>query len=138
MTNGKLSNNLRAGGRNSLRQPGQVVSRRRALAARRVTSVYRPASKWDSGRGSSSAVVIAVAQRNPDFTGKTDQGDGERAKRNHEEDGDYAFVLYLKERRYNSDDHEKRHRDTCGLPTRSFGSMKVFSRKAGAADCEMT
>src|SRR3954470_25011812 len=86
--NRKQSSSSRANGRNSPRQAGQAVPRKRVLAGHRATSVCRPASKWGSGLDSSSAVVIIFAQRNPNFTGKIYQRDGERAERNHEEDGD--------------------------------------------------
>jgi hypothetical protein len=59
-----------------------------------------------------SGVVIKFAQRNSHLAGKIDQRDGKRAQRNHEEDGDPALVLELKERSYKRYDNKKRDRNS--------------------------
>jgi hypothetical protein len=56
--------------------------------------------------------MIELAQCDPDLPGKIDQRYGEGAQGNHEEDGNPALVLNLKERADERNDHHESYRDT--------------------------
>src|SRR6266446_3444127 len=84
---------------------------------RSSASSQRWGKGWPSTFGSewprqTSGVMIELAQRDSHLAGKIDQRDGESAQRNHEEDGDPALMLELKERGYKRYDNKKCHRNT--------------------------